>query len=348
MAVQRARGRGSESPEERACEPTQAGRWYKYLTLDSRLVLDPFCVPSTDTDTNNTITIHSLTCRKRHKKCDERQPVCGPCSLSSRDCLYAPAQSPASLGARHARASARLSRESALNAEASVDQPLVSLPGVASLVSEASFRPPQAGPSPSSTTSTAPRPPTAQQPGASPGGSLSYYVYSPDTLASDLLTADLASTRWFDLLATDAAQADSGFTWAPSRPQTRPPSPSVERRTAAAYPIPPPPALSAPVPSAHPGQRPTSSVAPLAAPDYPYPSLERQEWQLEEDICLRDEEVTLFRTFTERAALWLDLFDPYKHFSTYATRLAVSNCDCPCASLMRKFEFEKPLLGYVV
>lgn len=47
-------------------------------------------------------------------------------------------------------------------------------------------------------------------------------------------------------------------------------------------------------------------------------------WQLEEDVCLQGDELVLFRTFTERAALWMDLFDPLKHFATHATRLAVS------------------------
>lgn len=214
-----------------------------------------------------------------------------------------------------------------------MDQPL-SLPGVASLVNDTPFRPGQ--PSPSSTISDGRRPATAQ-PGPSPGGHLAHaiqrfddghqvhYVYSPDTVTSELLTADLASTRWFDLLATDAAQADAGFTLAPSRPQTRPPSPSVEPRTAAAYHA-SQPGLSGAIPPVQTGLHgPSSSVAQTLAHDYPDISLERREWQLEEDICLRDEEVKLFRIFTERAALWLDLFDPCRHFSTCATRLAVSH-----------------------
>lgn len=210
--------------------------------------------------------------------------------------------------------------------------------------------PPGHHPSPSTstttttTTTTGRRPATtgSTQPAASPGGGhlapeaiqrlddghqpVHHVVYSPDTVASELLTADLASTRWFDLLATDAAQADAGFTLAPSRPQTRPPSPSVDYHH-----VTPQPGLEpgAAGPSAHnTGQGPSSSnsssVVQIAAPDFPDASLERREWQLDEDICLRDQEVTLFRTFTERAALWLDLFDPCRHFSTYATRFAVS------------------------
>lgn len=239
--------------------------------------------------------------------------MCGPCSVSSRECLYANTQPGPECNPRPRPVSTAQSP----------------LPGVASLVGERS---------PSTTTSTGRRPTTAQ-PAASPGGHLAqtiqrlddghqvHYVYSPDTVASELLTADLASTRWFDLLATDAAQADAGFTLAPSRPQTRPPSPSVEPRTAAAYHASQPGPTSADSSVHNTGSGPSSSVAQIVAPDHPDTSLERREWQFEEDICLRDEEVTLFRTFTERAALWLDLFDPCRHFSTYATRLAVSSID---------------------
>jgi len=36
------------------------------------------------------------------------------------------------------------------------------------------------------------------------------------TVASEILTADLASVRWLDLLASDAIQANKGFSRAPS------------------------------------------------------------------------------------------------------------------------------------
>ena len=65
-------------------------------------------------------------------------------------------------------------------------------------------------------------------------------------------------------------------------------------------------------------------------------------WQLDKDIVLKDFETLILRNFIDRAALWvscvrrlttsikcsrdwqLDVFDPYKHFSVYAIRLAVS------------------------
>lgn len=143
------------------------------------------------------------------------------------------------------------------------------------------------------------------------------YSYSPDTVASEFLTADLASTRWLDLLATDAAEADKGFSLAP----TRHPSPVADASGAGGLIQ----ALQASAPqvqttSAQAASAPPSSGAELdgtvLAP-IPY------TWQLGQDISLRDHEADLFRIFAERAALWLDLFDPQRHFSTHATRLAV-------------------------
>ncbi|KAJ4414094.1 hypothetical protein N0V82_008125 [Gnomoniopsis sp. IMI 355080] len=145
------------------------------------------------------------------------------------------------------------------------------------------------------------------------------YVYSPDTVASELLTADLASTRWLDLLAFDAAQADKSFSLAPTRhcspaegigdvtdlyrgePQVaRPPLVSSERAA-------------------------SGEVPPVQQQQSVETATEGNAWQLEEEVSLQDDELVLFRTFTERAALWMDLFDPLKHFATHATRLALRN-----------------------
>lgn len=139
------------------------------------------------------------------------------------------------------------------------------------------------------------------------------YSYSPDTVASELLTADLASTRWFDLLASDAAQADKGFSLAP----TRHPSPAAEADNVYHGPPADLPASIAQV----------ATISCQAAEEEPSSLDVHQDavypWQLDEDICLRSHEADLFRNFAERAALWLDLFDPHRHFSTHATRLAV-------------------------
>lgn len=147
------------------------------------------------------------------------------------------------------------------------------------------------------------------------------HALSPDTVASELLTADLASTRWLDLLANDAAQADSGFSLAPSPSAS--PAPLAETGSGVSYQI----AHHADLEAAR--GHVNGRILLNAEIGHPVRGVrdsacELQAWQLDQDISLRDEQAILFRTFTEKAALLLDLFDPQKHFSTHATRLAVS------------------------
>ncbi|KAI0020720.1 hypothetical protein F4780DRAFT_343561 [Xylariomycetidae sp. FL0641] len=229
-----------------------------------------------------------LTCRKRHKKCDEKVPVCGPCSISSRDCIYADGSRPHSIP--HSKPS-HIERK---------DSDLVSTLSRGTTTSQATC---QVTPSPHSLI-----PPPAEEVTSTssphfPIGDTYQYGWSPETVSSELLSADLASTRWLDLLATDAAQADGGFSLAPSPVAN--PSPGTDDY------------------GTTPGSGRLQHANTVAAPKVPVP--ERHAWQSEYDLALQCHEAVLFRTFTERAALWLDLFDPYKHFSTYATRLALRN-----------------------
>lgn len=145
------------------------------------------------------------------------------------------------------------------------------------------------------------------------------YSYSPDTINSEFLTADLASNRWLDLLATDAAEADKEFSLAPTRntsPVTDENGAESVSQTLQTY---------APQIQATPIQAVGTASSSEAVHDGTGIAAEQYNWQLDQDISIRDHEAELFRTFAERAALWLDLFDPHKHFSTHATRLAVGS-----------------------
>ncbi|SPQ21344.1 f0f57b44-495a-4755-9c0e-584a402c59e8 [Thermothielavioides terrestris] len=120
----------------------------------------------------------------------------------------------------------------------------------------------------------------------------------------ELLGAGIASTRWLDLLAADAAQADSTF----SLVQTPAPydygGPNLD--------------AAASIPQTSAGEL-QERLAELANGD------DRHRWQAHSDIQLQPHEVTLFRLFAEKCASWLDVFDPLQHFSTYVTRIAMRN-----------------------
>ncbi|KAI0153698.1 putative Zn(II)2Cys6 transcription factor [Pestalotiopsis sp. NC0098] len=261
-----------------------------------------------------------LTCRKRHKKCDERVPICGPCSISSRDCVYGDEPNPASDGQPIQQAKPGTPNQPAKTPSPALtfaSRREIDIPRTIPEVPPPSHPagPPPAGPSPRNLYPSPvevpqlplPPPPPPPPPSTIPLAEAYQYAYSPDTVASELLTTDMASNRWLDLLATDAAQADAGFSLAPSPA----PEDSVSNTGHESQPI---GTENQPISGS------VSIPAPLANQ-----AAERHAWSLNRDIVLTSYEATLFRTFAERASLWLDIFDPRRHFSTYATRLALRN-----------------------
>jgi hypothetical protein len=130
---------------------------------------------------------------------------------------------------------------------------------------------------------------------------------SPDSSTYEKWSADFASTRWLDLLANDAAQADSGFSLAPS---PAPESSDFGARAQAAL-------------STHVSPALLNGQAQL--PENLDPESERKAWQSEGIVALTNHEAVLFRHFAERCARWLDLFQPNMLFSNYAIRLALKN-----------------------
>lgn len=147
---------------------------------------------------------------------------------------------------------------------------------------------------------------------------------SPDALSYEKWSADFASTRWLDLLANDAAQADSGFSLAPS------PAPENRGLRHAAI-------------STHVSPALLNGQAQL--PENLDPESERRAWQSDNDIILTNHEAELFRHFAERCARWLDIFDQKKQFSTYAIRLALQNVGLMKAILALSTKHRSKSLG---
>lgn len=109
-------------------------------------------------------------------------------------------------------------------------------------------------------------------------------AYSPNgTVTSELLTADLASIRWLDLLANDALEANRGF--------SRTSSPVNESQLQAF-------GLGAPLELPNLGVR-FGEHDPTNARGISEP------WQLGTDIGLKDFETLILRNFVDRAALWV-------------------------------------------
>ncbi|KAJ9133450.1 Zn(II)2Cys6 transcription factor [Pleurostoma richardsiae] len=272
-----------------------------------------------------------LTCRRRHKKCDEQVPVCGCCRLANRSCVYGEQRPPQEA----ARLTSRSSSEAHLHVQVqssaatapvavgnAVDTHPVSDPNPHEhLVLADRTHPHGLGSAihlPADELGAYPEPDHHLTPSSNPSGPIPSqgnqadgyplaFTFSPDThsVTSDLLTAAGASTRWLDLLASDAAQADTSFSLAPTPSRERSISPHEGQYA------------HAPIGGEWPYAATVASTTAAATQQHP--------WQEAEDIVLLDHENILFRRFAEHAASWLDVLDSQKHFSTYAIRLALRN-----------------------
>ncbi|RDW61313.1 hypothetical protein BP5796_11205 [Coleophoma crateriformis] len=239
-----------------------------------------------------------ITCRKRHKKCNEAQPICGNCALTDRTCIW-----PDQVIGEHIPQSEAIQDSTSRVVPAPAHEPGL----------EDAFKDCEAdlNPKPLNSADSIHDSDRLDSPEELHNSSLSQYlatkITSPftnnlspsNTVGSEYLTADLASLRWLDLLAADAVQANRGF--------TRPSSPAFEE------PEPFSNSLDESQISAH-------QEFPKAAND-----TELLPWKSYKDLVLRPVEVPIFRNFVERSSLWLDLFDPDNHFSVYTLRLALRN-----------------------
>jgi hypothetical protein len=143
----------------------------------------------------------------------------------------------------------------------------------------------------------------------SPGSTISSNTYGGQ---------DVAPLRWFDLLAGDATANDEGFSmdllsWRRTVGTAQNSGSDHVSKTGV---------LSDPVFT-------FGDAASLLAPTFPAPpttcspSTGKEPWQVA--ISLQDHEIPIFRRFVDRLSLWLDMFDPMQHFSSYVPHLAMEN-----------------------
>ncbi|KAJ5818079.1 hypothetical protein N7474_003670 [Penicillium riverlandense] len=151
------------------------------------------------------------------------------------------------------------------------------------------------------------------------------FVPSPGTDSS--VASRVAPLSWFELLATDAANADNGFLLSP--PQWFPSTPGDVA-------VPDPYRLNLQPRS----RRERESFQAASFPrDFAFESQlvsrntegqstasdEKTLWSTSHPIVLSDREHRIFRHFVRISSQWLDFYDPEKHFSGLVPRLALRN-----------------------
>ncbi|KXS96792.1 hypothetical protein AC578_5338, partial [Pseudocercospora eumusae] len=265
-------------------------------------------------------------CRRRHMKCDEVKPVCGPCAKGSRPCVYG--SIPPDIDTEVARSSPGGQPSVALAS------PVAHRPHHAAVSSEpgANHGIPTSRQHQHSFSSVSERPQSKQWPTTPTDEGLGHHITSPQSNYSNSTGygTEVAPLRWFGLLAGDAATASLDL---PSletlsdaalarRYDLHPDGLSRQDREGAA--ISPRAGFAEAVALQNPSKLlQISAISPMPVNGNSVD--ERQYWQSPEPLQLKDHEYDIFQRFVTGVSLWVDLFDPMKHFSTFVPHLALHN-----------------------
>ncbi|KAK3634868.1 hypothetical protein LTR56_014993 [Elasticomyces elasticus] len=253
-------------------------------------------------------TTGCAVCRKRHMKCDEVKPTCGPCSKGRRECVYGVAlDGDESSGdeRNNVRASGSLVATNLLPTTTSVLQ----------TTSEDEVQAQYAT--------------VAQQWPATPHSDHPVNITSPQSTysASTAYGIEVAPLRWFGLLAGDVetnvdlqVPSSDDHTWRPQYQQQHDGGHTrlVDSATAGTF-------------GELIGHQNPSKLLQIPANLSADPSGdnvgvdERLFWQASEPVRLEEHENDMFQHFVTSLSFWIDLFDPMKHFSIFVPHLAMRN-----------------------
>ncbi|RAL03154.1 Zn(II)2Cys6 transcription factor [Aspergillus ibericus CBS 121593] len=279
-------------------------------------------------------TTGCLICKRRHVKCDEARPQCGPCAKGQRACVYGtdhPSATP-SAGGGGTPIAAHSSPLSQPTTQVQLHEPLRVLVDAC----QQGYPGPEDGPSAhraSVTASPGVRNSQTLTPdfGADHNNRLSSttpvneFALSPATDSS--VSTRLAPLSWFELLANDAVNADRNFLLSPPKQDAnsarrmltphqlnsnlQPHSVrECESFQAAAFER--DPEIETRITPAADGQ-------PKLLPDDP------SSWSTPTPIELSGQEYELFQHFVKNMSGWYDFFDPTRQISTTVPQLAMRN-----------------------
>ncbi|KFZ23556.1 hypothetical protein V502_01962 [Pseudogymnoascus sp. VKM F-4520 (FW-2644)] len=261
-----------------------------------------------------------ITCKRRHLKCDEATPDCGPCSKSRQACLYATsAQMQGPLQTGPDSADAHSHSTSLWNSSYPDPDREQAASGLLRLTAEAAA-------ASSSLPIEALSPPT-DTPYSQPSVQ---EQFETDTQLA-LTPPDAAFSRWFNLLANDlTSEKASGtrlWTSLTGVPETSAPETSAtdaidslhlpvssHQTSTDSLLVQDVSLLASPAPN-------VSASFPLRAP-YTKP-LEQDAWQGSQPAKLSDQEHDLFENFVTKLSAWIDLYDPTRCFAILVPHLAM-------------------------
>ncbi|OBT93533.2 hypothetical protein VE01_08290 [Pseudogymnoascus verrucosus] len=263
-----------------------------------------------------------ITCKRRHLKCDEATPDCGPCSKSRQVCLYAAStQMQGSLQTGQDSADADAHRPSTSQWHSTYPDPdrEQAASGLLRLTAEAAA-------ASSSLPVDAISPPTD-----TPYLESSVQEQFEADTEIALTPPDAAFYRWFNLLASDLTSEKAGGTrlWTSLTgvPETSAPETSAvdtidslhlpvssHQTSTDSLLVQDVSLLASPAPNV--------SASFSSRPPYTKPP-DQDAWQGSEPAKLSDQEHDLFENFVTKLSAWIDLYDPTRGFAILVPHLAM-------------------------
>ncbi|KAE8383574.1 fungal-specific transcription factor domain-containing protein [Aspergillus bertholletiae] len=260
-----------------------------------------------------------LICKRRHVKCDEIRPQCGPCAKGQRPCAYADDNVTPS----HTSISTTLSQDipTVISSQPQIHEPL-------QVLVDACHQEHPLQPSTFNQTLAPNRYNHCHISNTSVSSPLHEYVPSPGT-ESSATSSRVAPLSWFELLAQDAANADREFLLSP---QQRLPLVSGDEASIGS-------AQSPAFEPRNPRERESFQAAsfhhdPDIGKKVPLTVVDRQphtlpdvpsSWNTSVPIQLSDQEFHIFTHFVQTISGWLDFFDSSQQFSSVVPHLALKN-----------------------
>jgi hypothetical protein len=247
-------------------------------------------------------------CRKRHTKCDEVKPICGPCAKGQRPCEYG---TPATTVVQAHAPPSQISEPTTTTS-----------PGNTFLENR-----------PGDHTRFSPIPPDQELNRPWPDESVddTVQITSPRSSLGSAYGTEVAPLRWFGLLAGDMPYDQNrspldtlGDAASSQRYIQHPQGAGAYRFNGHRQASTTPSDTSSP---SLPYNTPRLQVSAISPPTSNHSSVadEHRQWRSLEPIALQGSEHAIFERFVNRVALWIDLFDPLKHFSTFVPHLALHN-----------------------
>ncbi|PYH65899.1 Zn(II)2Cys6 transcription factor [Aspergillus vadensis CBS 113365] len=271
-------------------------------------------------------TTGCLICKRRHVKCDEARPQCGPCAKGQRDCVYGSSyeSGPPNIGDRQTPIASHSPPSSHLTTQVHLHEPLRVLVDVCQHEDASAHRASATASPRGQHSSATPHVGLHQHSHVSPSASIHDFAPSPATDSS--VSTRLAPLSWFELLANDAVNADRNFFLSSPHRDVNPACQGSTTHLSVAN-LQPHNARECQSFQAASFDRDPDIENRISSAADGHPKLpdDPSSWSTSAPIQLSQQEHLMFKHFVRNMSGWYDFFDPTLQISSKVPHLAMRN-----------------------